>query len=152
MTIIFLTYFKHTLSSQLHEVFPDFDYLSDDDLSCDIVCLVYDVSNPYSFEYCTRVFKVKREGCAHISRTNIQRLRSVSPSYLSNISWTARPHVWLSQQSRTCQRSNRYTTARRWNSAGGTRCRRPSPSPVTPLQHPAEISTLNSPPWPCTRK
>ncbi|KAM6940030.1 mitochondrial Rho GTPase 1b isoform 1-T1 [Xenentodon cancila] len=41
----------------LHEVFPDFDYLSDDDLSCDIVCLVYDVSNPFSFEYCAKVFK-----------------------------------------------------------------------------------------------
>lgn len=47
-------------SSQLHEVFPDFDYLSDADLACDIVCLVYDVSNPYSFEYCAKVFKVKR--------------------------------------------------------------------------------------------
>ncbi|CAG5937776.1 unnamed protein product [Menidia menidia] len=41
----------------LHEVFPDFEYLSDADLACDIVCLVYDVSNPYSFEYCTKVFK-----------------------------------------------------------------------------------------------
>ncbi|XP_034059380.1 mitochondrial Rho GTPase 1b isoform X1 [Gymnodraco acuticeps] len=41
----------------LHEVFPDFDYLSDDDLACDIVCLVYDTSNPYSFEYCAKVFK-----------------------------------------------------------------------------------------------
>lgn len=40
-------------------MFPDFDDLSDDDLSCDIVCLVYDVSNPYSFEYCARVFKVE---------------------------------------------------------------------------------------------
>lgn len=44
---------------QLHEVFPDFDYLSDADMACDIVCLVYDVSNPYSFEYCAKVFKVK---------------------------------------------------------------------------------------------
>ncbi|XP_035516397.1 mitochondrial Rho GTPase 1b isoform X3 [Morone saxatilis] len=42
---------------KLHEVFPDFDYLSDADLACDIVCLVYDVSNPYSFEYCAKVFK-----------------------------------------------------------------------------------------------
>uniref|UniRef100_A0A8C6VT82 Mitochondrial Rho GTPase n=1 Tax=Nothobranchius furzeri TaxID=105023 RepID=A0A8C6VT82_NOTFU len=42
---------------QLHEVFPDFDYLTDADLACDVVCLVYDVSNPYSFEYCTKVFK-----------------------------------------------------------------------------------------------
>uniref|UniRef100_A0A3Q4B1U7 Miro domain-containing protein n=1 Tax=Mola mola TaxID=94237 RepID=A0A3Q4B1U7_MOLML len=41
----------------LHEVFPDLDYLSDGDLACDIVCLVYDVSNPYSFEYCARVFE-----------------------------------------------------------------------------------------------
>ncbi|KAF6718052.1 Mitochondrial Rho GTPase 1-A [Oryzias melastigma] len=41
----------------LHEVFPDFDYLSDSDLACDVVCLVYDVSNPYSFEYCAKVFK-----------------------------------------------------------------------------------------------
>ncbi|XP_014908909.1 mitochondrial Rho GTPase 1-A-like isoform X2 [Poecilia latipinna] len=41
----------------LHEVFPDFDYLTDVDMACDIVCLVYDVSNPYSFEYCAKVFK-----------------------------------------------------------------------------------------------
>uniref|UniRef100_A0A7N6A596 Mitochondrial Rho GTPase n=1 Tax=Anabas testudineus TaxID=64144 RepID=A0A7N6A596_ANATE len=41
----------------LHEVFPDFDYLSDADVACDIVCLVYDISNPYSFEYCAKVFK-----------------------------------------------------------------------------------------------
>uniref|UniRef100_A0A8C7XF99 Mitochondrial Rho GTPase n=1 Tax=Oryzias sinensis TaxID=183150 RepID=A0A8C7XF99_9TELE len=41
----------------LHEVFPDFDYLSDSDLACDVVCLVYDASNPYSFEYCAKVFK-----------------------------------------------------------------------------------------------
>nr|XP_020452788.1 mitochondrial Rho GTPase 1-A-like [Monopterus albus] len=41
----------------LHEVFPDFDYLSDDDMACDIVCLLYDVSNPYSFEYCAKIFK-----------------------------------------------------------------------------------------------
>uniref|UniRef100_A0A668ATJ9 Mitochondrial Rho GTPase n=1 Tax=Myripristis murdjan TaxID=586833 RepID=A0A668ATJ9_9TELE len=41
----------------LHEVFPDFDYLSDADLACDVVCLIYDVSNPHSFEYCAKVFK-----------------------------------------------------------------------------------------------
>uniref|UniRef100_A0A8C2WSS0 Mitochondrial Rho GTPase n=1 Tax=Cyclopterus lumpus TaxID=8103 RepID=A0A8C2WSS0_CYCLU len=41
----------------LHEVSPDFDTLSDADLACDIVCLFYDVSNPYSFEYCATVFK-----------------------------------------------------------------------------------------------
>uniref|UniRef100_A0A8C7CKY8 Mitochondrial Rho GTPase n=1 Tax=Oncorhynchus kisutch TaxID=8019 RepID=A0A8C7CKY8_ONCKI len=41
----------------LHEVFPDFDVLSDADQACDIVCLAYDASNPHSFEYCARVFK-----------------------------------------------------------------------------------------------
>ncbi|XP_039516920.1 mitochondrial Rho GTPase 1b isoform X3 [Pimephales promelas] len=41
----------------LHEVFPDFDVLSEIELSCDVVCLIYDVSNPCSFEYCSRIFK-----------------------------------------------------------------------------------------------
>uniref|UniRef100_A0A8B9LW18 Mitochondrial Rho GTPase n=1 Tax=Astyanax mexicanus TaxID=7994 RepID=A0A8B9LW18_ASTMX len=41
----------------LHEVFPDFDFLSESDLSCDVVCLIYDVSNPCSFEYCAQIFK-----------------------------------------------------------------------------------------------
>ncbi|XP_076149825.1 mitochondrial Rho GTPase 1b isoform X1 [Alosa pseudoharengus] len=41
----------------LHEVFPDFDFLSDPELSCDVVCLIYDASNPFSFEYCAKVFK-----------------------------------------------------------------------------------------------
>uniref|UniRef100_A0A8C9VEZ4 Ras homolog family member T1a n=1 Tax=Scleropages formosus TaxID=113540 RepID=A0A8C9VEZ4_SCLFO len=43
--------------SQLHEVLPDPDFLSEGDLSCDAVCLVYDISNPRSFEYCARVYK-----------------------------------------------------------------------------------------------
>ena len=51
-------YTTFTHNAQLHEVFPDDDYLSDADLACDIVCLLYDVSNPYSFEYCAKVFKV----------------------------------------------------------------------------------------------
>ncbi|KAI4889125.1 hypothetical protein NFI96_001688 [Prochilodus magdalenae] len=41
----------------LHEVFPDFDFLSESDLSCDVACLIYDVSNPCSFEYCAQIFK-----------------------------------------------------------------------------------------------
>uniref|UniRef100_A0A8C2CSZ7 Mitochondrial Rho GTPase n=1 Tax=Cyprinus carpio TaxID=7962 RepID=A0A8C2CSZ7_CYPCA len=41
----------------LHEIFPDFDFLSETELSCDIVCLIYDVSNPCSFEYCAQIFK-----------------------------------------------------------------------------------------------
>ncbi|CAL8284755.1 unnamed protein product, partial [Boreogadus saida] len=43
----------------LHEVMPEFDFLGPDeaDLSCDVVCLVYDVNNPQSFEYCAKVYK-----------------------------------------------------------------------------------------------
>uniref|UniRef100_A0A8C9VFD6 Mitochondrial Rho GTPase n=1 Tax=Scleropages formosus TaxID=113540 RepID=A0A8C9VFD6_SCLFO len=42
---------------QLHEVFPDSEFLSDADLCCDVVCLVYDISNPSSFEFCADIFK-----------------------------------------------------------------------------------------------
>uniref|UniRef100_A0A8C6LMW6 Mitochondrial Rho GTPase n=1 Tax=Nothobranchius furzeri TaxID=105023 RepID=A0A8C6LMW6_NOTFU len=41
----------------LHEVMPDVDFLSETDLSCDVVCLVYDINNPSSFEYCAKVYK-----------------------------------------------------------------------------------------------
>lgn len=43
---------------QLHEVMPDFDFLSEADLACDVVCLVYDINNPRSFEYCAKAYKV----------------------------------------------------------------------------------------------
>ncbi|XP_014850101.1 PREDICTED: mitochondrial Rho GTPase 1-like isoform X2 [Poecilia mexicana] len=41
----------------LHEVTPDFDMLSEPDLTCDVVCLVYDVNDPRSFEYCAKVYE-----------------------------------------------------------------------------------------------
>ncbi|XP_061233139.1 mitochondrial Rho GTPase 1 isoform X2 [Neopsephotus bourkii] len=40
----------------LHDVSDD-DFLTDAETICDVVCLVYDVSNPKSFEYCARIFK-----------------------------------------------------------------------------------------------
>nr|XP_021144093.1 mitochondrial Rho GTPase 1 isoform X3 [Columba livia] len=40
----------------LHDV-SDSEFLTDDETICDAVCLVYDVSNPKSFEYCARIFK-----------------------------------------------------------------------------------------------
>lgn len=43
---------------KLHEVMPDIDFLTETDLACDVVCLVYDVNNPRSFEYCAKVYKV----------------------------------------------------------------------------------------------
>ncbi|XP_033896794.1 mitochondrial Rho GTPase 1-like isoform X2 [Acipenser ruthenus] len=41
----------------LHELFTDSEFLSDSEISCDVVCLVYDSSNPSSFEFCARIFK-----------------------------------------------------------------------------------------------
>ncbi|KAF4801923.1 Mitochondrial Rho GTPase 1 [Turdus rufiventris] len=40
----------------LHDV-SDSDFLTDAETICDALCLVYDVSNPKSFEYCARIFK-----------------------------------------------------------------------------------------------
>ncbi|KAF7247030.1 Mitochondrial Rho GTPase 1 [Varanus komodoensis] len=40
----------------LHNVCES-DFLCDAEIMCDVVCLVYDVSNPKSFEYCARIFK-----------------------------------------------------------------------------------------------
>uniref|UniRef100_A0A7M4E091 Ras homolog family member T1 n=1 Tax=Crocodylus porosus TaxID=8502 RepID=A0A7M4E091_CROPO len=40
----------------LHDV-SDSEFLCDDETICDVVCLVYDVNNPKSFEYCARIFK-----------------------------------------------------------------------------------------------
>ena len=36
------------------------DILSGDELSCDVVCLLYDVTNPKSFEYCARMYMVNK--------------------------------------------------------------------------------------------
>jgi len=33
------------------------DSLTSSDMSCDVVCLLYDVTNPRSFEYCARLYK-----------------------------------------------------------------------------------------------
>lgn len=43
---------------KLHEAIPDVDFLSEEELACDVVCLVYDVNDPCSFEYCAKVYKV----------------------------------------------------------------------------------------------
>ncbi|CAM4632626.1 unnamed protein product [Lepidochelys olivacea] len=40
----------------LHDV-GESEFLTDAETICDAVCLVYDVSNPKSFEYCARIFK-----------------------------------------------------------------------------------------------
>ncbi|XP_064351970.1 mitochondrial Rho GTPase 1 isoform X1 [Camelus dromedarius] len=40
----------------LHDI-SESEFLTEAEILCDVVCLVYDVSNPKSFEYCARIFK-----------------------------------------------------------------------------------------------
>ena len=41
----------------MHDI-SESEFLTEAEIICDVVCLVYDVSNPKSFEYCARIFKV----------------------------------------------------------------------------------------------
>ena len=36
------------------------DGLSSKQTNCDVICLVYDASNPRSFEYCARIYLVRQ--------------------------------------------------------------------------------------------
>lgn len=40
----------------LHDILES-EFLTEAETICDVVCLVYDVTNPKSFEYCARIFK-----------------------------------------------------------------------------------------------
>ncbi|XP_073902476.1 mitochondrial Rho GTPase 1 isoform X2 [Castor canadensis] len=40
----------------LHDI-SESEFLTEAEIICDVVCLVYDVTNPKSFEYCARIFK-----------------------------------------------------------------------------------------------
>lgn len=40
----------------LHDI-SESEFLTEAEIVCDVVCLVYDVTNPKSFEYCARIFK-----------------------------------------------------------------------------------------------
>ncbi|KAF4080298.1 hypothetical protein AMELA_G00168870 [Ameiurus melas] len=42
----------------LREICSDLEFVSESDLCCDVVCLIYDISDPNSFNYCVQVFKV----------------------------------------------------------------------------------------------
>ena len=44
---------------QLHEIDVGLqDELTSEDLECDVVCLMYDISDPRTFEYCAKSYKV----------------------------------------------------------------------------------------------
>lgn len=46
------------LSPQLHEIDVDVEFVRPSDASCDVACLLYDVTDHKSFNYCASVYKV----------------------------------------------------------------------------------------------
>lgn len=46
------------LPAQLHEVDVETEFLKASDASCDVACLMYDTSDPHSFNYCASIYKV----------------------------------------------------------------------------------------------
>lgn len=45
-------------SVQLNEVDVETEFLKASDASCDVACLMYDTSDPHSFDYCASIYKV----------------------------------------------------------------------------------------------
>lgn len=43
---------------QLNEVDVEAQFLKASDASCDVACLMYDSSDPHSFDYCASIYKV----------------------------------------------------------------------------------------------
>ncbi|KAJ0060144.1 hypothetical protein NL108_003988 [Boleophthalmus pectinirostris] len=41
----------------LHEVDVEVEFLKTSDAACDVACLMYDVSDPHSFDYCASIYK-----------------------------------------------------------------------------------------------
>jgi len=65
---------------QLHEIDVGLaDTLSASELNCDVVCLLYDVTNPKSFEYCARMYKVHYALIFRIAFHDLQWIRSRLP-------------------------------------------------------------------------
>nr|XP_002736480.1 PREDICTED: mitochondrial Rho GTPase 1-A isoform X1 [Saccoglossus kowalevskii] len=61
----------------LHEIDVGIsDRLSEDDLQCDVACLIYDISDPRTFEYCARMYK------RHFVRSTVPCLLVASKSDL----------------------------------------------------------------------
>lgn len=54
--------FTFVLLLQLHEVdVAVSDMLNPTEMNCDVACLVYDVTNPRTFEFCARMYLVNRD-------------------------------------------------------------------------------------------
>ncbi|XP_072021528.1 mitochondrial Rho GTPase 1-A-like isoform X2 [Amphiura filiformis] len=61
----------------LHEIDVELtDELTSDDLDCDVVCLMYDISDPRTFEYCAKMYK------QHFEHSNIPSLLVAAKSDL----------------------------------------------------------------------
>lgn len=56
---------------QLHEVDVEVEFLKQSDAACDVACLMYDTSDPHSFDYCASIYKVSQSRayglCLHVA-------------------------------------------------------------------------------------
>ena len=70
---------------QKHLVMLDADVLAASDgltaaqTNCDVICLVYDASNPRSFEYCARIYLVSGQTCDRVTLTFVSHYSDISP-------------------------------------------------------------------------
>lgn len=73
----------HVLLLQLNEVDVETEFLKASDATCDVACLMYDISDPHSFDYCASIYKV-----SYSKRyRSIWRWRPVSSSSYSDITF-----------------------------------------------------------------
>ncbi|XP_078713265.1 mitochondrial Rho GTPase 1-like isoform X4 [Lampetra fluviatilis] len=52
-----LSIYGHDKYLLMHEIDTDSEFLASGDVRCDVACLLYNVDDPHSFEYCARIFK-----------------------------------------------------------------------------------------------
>ncbi|XP_053410566.1 mitochondrial Rho GTPase 2 isoform X4 [Nycticebus coucang] len=129
------------------------------DSACDVVCLMFDGSDPESFLYCADIYKVRPgpKSCQGIlchgagpTRQPCLALLELFltwPSPCSAITWMGRRPASSSAPKPICPKVLRCTALHQLSSAVGTVCPPPSHSPAPAQRSPALPSSPSSPPW-----
>lgn len=97
-----VTVYHHTLITcclclcQLHEMDVDISQkLVHSDTCCDVVCLLYDVTNPRTFDYCAQLYTVSSLWSRSVNDSNYKYM---SITCVALVNWThprmARPGWW----------------------------------------------------------
>lgn len=69
---------------QLNEVDVEAEFLKTSDASCDVACLMYDTSDPHSFDYCASIYKVgHRIDCTRVCIIIIAIIIGISASKIT---------------------------------------------------------------------